>query len=482
MTRRRGPATDPALRSESSRRSAAFQRMLPYGVLLALAALLYGKSAGFGFQTLWDDADYVVSNELIREPSLRHLAELFTTPILGNLAPVQLLSYSLDHLLWGLHPAGYHLTNVLLHALNAFLLYRVASRITGARRIAFFAACLFVVHPLNVENVAWVAERKTLLAAMFSLASLNSYLSYRERGGRGAYAISLLFAACGILSKATAVVIPLLLAAYERYFHPTERRYARLAPYLVLSAAGAVLAFWAQRAGGAFSEGPFSLELLTSTIYPTMLTIFWKYAGLLIAPFGQSGYYDAVLHHGADLAVVLAACGWIVLFFLVLARGTDQVRFWFLWFWICFLPTSNLIPLPVYYADRYMYLPAAGLFVLGSMAIAKLSDWIELRKGARTALAVSVSACAIVIAFYGVLAFQRLDVWKDDVTFWEDTAAKSPGQYKARLNLGAAYENDGRLLDAEREYRAAIRIYPSPYAQENLSVVQEKIRIMNSGR
>jgi len=463
-------------------RFAAFRRALPYAAFLVLAALIYGKSAGYGFILLWDDAEYVAANELIRSFTFTNLAGMFTTPILGNIAPLQLLSYCLDHLVWGLDPAGYHITNVALHGLNACLLYVVISRIAGERRIAFLATLLFVVHPLNVENVAWVAERKTLLAAVFSLLSLNRYMTYRERGGRWAYAISLLCAVCGILSKATAVVIPLLFAAYEYYLQRERRSFMPIAPFFFLSAGGAVLALWAQRAGGAFTEGPYTFELLATTIYPTMLTIYWKYLGLLIAPFGLSGYYDTSLHHGADLAVLLSAAGWIVLFFLVFKRGTLQVRFWFLWFCICFLPTSNLVPLPVYYADRYLYLPAVGLFVLVSMALVRVSGWLELQQGTRTAVAALAAAGAFLVLFYGMLAFQRLDVWRNDLSLWEDTAAKSPRQYKARLNLGAAYENAGRLVEAEREYLQAIAIYPSPYAVENLKVVQEKLRIVNSGR
>jgi tetratricopeptide (TPR) repeat protein len=151
------------------------------------------------------------------------------------------------------------------------------------------------------------------------------------------------------------------------------------------------------------------------------------------------------------------------------------VRFWFLWFWIWLLPASNLIPGLVYYADRYLYLPSIGAFVLLGMAGSRLArsdlaaQWSPERR--RRVLA---STGAMLAAAYAGVAFLRMEVWRDELSFWKDAVEKSPGMYKAHLNLGVAYETKGRLTEAEREYVAAERIFSSPKVRENLQMLRAR--------
>ncbi|HLC17982.1 MAG TPA: hypothetical protein VJM57_03095, partial [Thermodesulfobacteriota bacterium] len=128
-----------------------------YAAIFVLAVLLYWKSTGFEFLGSWDDDEYVLNNVYIFSFTLSNLKAIFTKTVLGNYAPLHILSYSLDRALWGLDPRGFHLTNVILHALNACLVFAVVVRLGSKRWVAFAAALLFAVHPLNVENVAWVA-------------------------------------------------------------------------------------------------------------------------------------------------------------------------------------------------------------------------------------------------------------------------------------------------------------------------------------
>lgn len=198
-----------------------------------------------------------------------------------------------------------------------------------------------------------------------------------------------------------------------------------------------------------------------------MVPVYWEYARLIFWPSGLSGFYDATLRYSfLDPTVLASLVSWIAVFALVLWKGSGQVRFWFLWFWAWLLPVSNIIPLPVYYADRYMYVPAIGFFMLFGLFIA----WLWKRTGPFVPALVAAAA----IVALGAAAFQRMDVWKNEVVFWEDTVKKSPGQDKAHLNLGYAYEMEGRFDEAEKEYLAALAIYSSPEAQSNLEMVRIK--------
>jgi hypothetical protein len=446
-------------------------------LLLFIGSLaLYAKTLGFEFLPTWDDGFYVLQNAWIQDPSPAHLAEIFGGPFKGSYHPLPLLSYAVDHSLWGLAPAGYHATNALLHAIDACLVLLLVMRLTGRPGLSLFAAGLFAVHPVNVENVAWVAERKTLLATAFGLGSLLAYLRHLESGAPRPYAAALALYLLALLSKATLVVLPLVLLLHALLLDEHGRRWRRTLPFFVGTALVMAVTLRAFAAERMFEAGSLQPSVLLGTVYPTMLPVFWKYVGLLAFPVGLSGFYKTPLHHSfASPPVLVALLGWLAAFVVVLWRGPAQVRFWYLWFWIWLLPASNLIPGLVYYADRYLYLPGIGAYVLLGMAGGHLaqrglaSRWRPPER--RRVLAATATALA---AAYAAAAFVRMDVWRDEVAFWEDTVEKSPGMYKPHLNLGVAYETRGRLAEAEREYVAAARIFPGAKVRENLRVLRAR--------
>jgi tetratricopeptide (TPR) repeat protein len=436
-------------------------------ILFAATFLLYLKTAGFEFLPSWDDGEYVLENSRIYGLTLENLKLIFTTVYFSNYAPLHLLSYAIDFSVWGLSPKGFHLTNVLLHSANAALVYILARRLTKGGFASFAAAALFAFHPLNVENGAWVSERKTLLTALFSFASILAYISFRERGKAGLYGMSLLLFILALLSKPLTVVLPLSLAAYDMFMRKEARAIKWLAPFFALAVVFAFVAFRAHADASSIETDTLTPDVLFNIVYPTMLPVFWEYVRLIFWPTGLSGFYDVTLRSSfLEPAVLAALLSWAAVFAVVLWKGAGQVRFWFLWFWVWLLPVSNVIPLPVYYADRYMYMPAIGFFVLFGLLLSAAGA----RLGPKAAGAV---AAAAVLAL-GASAFVRMDVWENEVTFWEDTVKRSPGQDKAHLNLGYAYEMRGRFEEAEREYLAAIAIYQSPEALSNLEMVRVK--------
>lgn len=453
----------------------AFSRMLPYAAVFTLSVLLYIKSLGFDFIPSWDDYEYVINNIYIRGLTLENLRVIFGSPFFGSYAPAHLLSYTLDYAVWGLDPRGYHLTNIILHALNGCLVYAVVKRVTGRKAASFVAASLFAVHAINVENAAWVSERKTLLTAFFSFFALLSYMRFRDISGYGHYLLSLLFFTLALLSKPLMVTFPLILSAYELFFRKGGRRPLATVPFFAVSAGAAFLAVYAHMGAGSVEEANLTFSTLFGAVYPSMLPIFWKYIGLIVWPLHLSGYYDTTVYNSfLSPVVALSLAAWAAVFALVLWKGDSQTRFWFLWFWIWLLPVSNIIPIPVYYADRYMYLPAISLFVFSGLVFDGLFS--ALKNAPRFARGAVYAAPAVLIVFYFAVSFNRLDVWRNELVFWEDTAKKSPGQFKARLNLGYAYDMAGRYDEAEREYIAAIAISPAQEAVSNLDMVRAKKR------
>lgn len=436
-------------------------------VLFALSTVLYLKTAGFEFLPSWDDGEYVLDNARVHGLNLENLRLIFTSAYFSNYAPLHLLSYAIDFSIWGPSPKGFHITNIVVHAVNSALVFLLVKRVTGEGFASFAAAALFAVHPLNVENAAWVSERKTLLAAAFSFGSILAYISFRTSGRPGLYGASLLLFVLALLSKPLAVVLPLTLVAYELFLKKEIRAVKWSVPFFVLAFALSVVAFKAHADAASIESQTLSADVLLGTVYPTMLPVYWEYVRLIIWPSAQSGFYDATLRFSfLEPAVLASLVAWAAVFAAVLWKGTGQARFWFLWFWTWLLPVSNIIPLPVYYADRYMYMPAIGLFVLFGLLLARAGRRAGLKWPA-------VVAASVVIAFAGA-AFVRMDVWKDELSFWEDTARKSPGQDKAQLNLGYAYEMKGRFDEAESAYLRALAIYPSQEAASNLEMVRMK--------
>jgi len=468
------PKTDT--RAETSRRAGlpTIPVLIPYLVLFFAPCLIYWKTAGFEFIPTWDDGRYILNNPVVHQLSLENLIRIFTSSTATDFYhPLHVLSHAIDYALWGTNPAGYHITNVILHGINSCLAYLTVRAITTHERVALFVALLFAVHPINVEDVAWISERKTLLSTLFFFASLLSYFSYRRTGRTGKYVLSLVFFALSLLAKVFTLPLPLVLVAYELLLTRHRIGWVRIAPFFAVSGAILALSLYLYSSNSIAEQSALSADVLFGIVYPSMMPVFWKYLGLLLWPAQLSGYYDTTLYFSFLRFPVLAALlSWVLVTAAVFYKGSAQLRFWYLWFWICLLPASNIIPNLTYYADRYMYTPEIGIFVVAALGAKSFGTYASARMPClQTGL---VLAAAAIILAYGIAAHQRVDVWRNELTFWEDTAAKSPNMYKARLNLGVAYDNAGRLDEAEREYLAALRIYDGPEVRMNLALLRSK--------
>ena len=430
-------------------------------VLCLLCFAVYGRIVGHDFLTLWDDNYYVTENPHAWGFSWRNIRGAFTSFYTGNYAPVQILSYMADFTLWGLNPAGYLLTNIVIHCLNGLLLFRLLQRWYPERTVAFFAAALFLLHPLQVETVAWVSQRKSLLAIMFMLISWEQYCRYRESraGNRLAYGVSLAAYVASLLAKSVTVVFPVILLIYDISVPHGEKRcrFREKIPFLLAALLVATVTFLAQKPevgnGGrtAYHGGSPWVTLIS------MLPVFCRYLGMVVWPVNLSAHYGLPVHDRIDAAVIGAALLLVLvgLSGLFLWRRERRLGFWFFFFWLALLPVSQLVPLVTMMNDRYLYLPLVGVAVLGGSGLSRLVH----SSAGRLAGPVTAVAAALVLVLASA-SYKRAGVWSDSITLFRDVVTKYPQSDIGWRYLADATQNAGRIAEARRIYEQALAYNP----------------------
>ncbi|HEY5973740.1 MAG TPA: tetratricopeptide repeat protein [Geobacteraceae bacterium] len=442
-----------------------FARLRPHlPIILFLAAItaaVYGRALGHQFLLDWDDQLYVTANPTIRGFSIAHLREAFSRFYVGNYAPLQILSYMLDYTLWGVNPAGFILTNLLLHLVNGLLCYALVVRLTGERWQGAIAALLFLVHPVQVETAVWVSQRKTLLAMALFLAALHGYLSYRQPGRPrhwGAYGWSIVTFGGALLAKSVAVVLPPLLLLYDLVVLPRHERRGWLwdkLPFLLAAAVvgGVALFSQAPEQEGGRVTGYYGGSLFGTVC--TMLPVLVRYLGLLLWPARLAAFYDPPVKNGVDGEVVMAGLCLLALAggILYLGRRRPRLLFWSGLIVLGLLPVSQLVPLVTLMNDRYLYLPMAGVAGLVVELLTWLADGLPV---ARRRLVQAVGGAALIAL--ALVAFVRVGVWRDSLTLWQDAYAKTATSETVCFSLGAVYQRAGDLAAARRCYERALSL------------------------
>lgn len=431
-------------------------------LLCAACFAVYARILGHDFVTIWDDNFYVTDNPDAWGFSWLNIKGAFTSFYTGNYAPVQILSYMLDYTVWGLNPAGYLLTNILVHVGNGLLFFRILARCGQEKIVALSATALFLLHPLQVETVAWVSQRKSLLAILFMLVSWEFYCRWRESPAESRlrfYVLSLGAFILSLLSKSVTVVFPLALLLYDSSCTSSDKRW-RLRdklPFLAAALAVAAVTFIAQKpevgSGGRtdYHGGSPWITLLS------MLPVFCRYLGMLVWPLGLSADYAAPVHATPDLTVTaafllllaLAVAGWR------LWRTNRPAAFWLLFFWLGLLPVSQIVPLVTMMNDRYLYLPLLGAAALFAMAAAKLRD----RGGARYSGVVNALLVSIMAAL-ALVSFNRTAVWRDSITLFRDVVSRYPHSDRGWRLYADATRNAGQITEAREIFARALTVNP----------------------
>jgi tetratricopeptide (TPR) repeat protein len=454
----------------NSYREKTVERVLPTAIIVISALLVYARTVGFDFITTWDDNRYVYENPLIRSLTWANVKAIFSTSILGTYGPLHLLSYMLDHAIWGLNPAGYHLHNILLHALNGVLLYCFINRCGLRKGVALTAAVIFICHPVQVESVAWISQRKTLLAVTFMLLSLISYQRHGAEAGRTRryYLISLGLFLAALLSKSLAVVLPLVLLAYDLIFRrdrEIQKSLLRLLPYLASALICAAIALSTQSPEAGGGRAPYYGGGPLGTLF-TMLPVFVSYLRLIVWPVNLSADYAVVIRSAPDATVILS--GMMFLFLAAVAfrlfRRRDSRLFWVSFIVAGLLPVSQIVPLVTLMNDRYLYFPMIGVSVLfaegGCRFCHHLSSLFPQLFGPGWGGRLPTLLLLVPLAVLPILSFQRAGDWRNGITLWGRDLQKYPQNHIIMTSLADSYRESGKPAIALRLYQQALAINP----------------------
>ncbi len=439
----------------NSRRISFFREVLQglcLVLLIVVPGLLYARTLAFDFVN-WDDSLYVYANPAIRAFTLANIQSWFLHPFAALYVPVPMASYALNYLASGLDPGSFHAWNLVLHVLNTFLVFLIFYFFHRDVYLCFLGALIFAVHPVQVESVVWISQRKNLLFAFFFLsgfyAVLHSFFSEPKR--RSLMAIAVFCFVLSVLSKATAVMIPFVLLAFDVFYRGTSKRQSLLPVLFLLIPALAM--------------GAFTLLLYPDAVHSFQLTRFlerfahWPavlffYLRLALKPdFLDLNYQDAVLLPEVPGIWGWAALAGVLLLALLFLLSLKKVRtgFWMLWFILFLLPVANLLYVPM--GDRHLYVPLIGLIGLVLMT-AKFS---------RLGVLVLLGAWAVYLIPF---THQRINVWENSETLWKSVKVKGPFRFTADMQLAGYYEDQGRFEEAASLYREIMTrspVLPYPY-------------------
>jgi hypothetical protein len=444
----------------------------------------------------YDDDLYVTENVHVQSGLEWDTVQwAFTTYDTSNWHPLTWLSHALDFQVFRLDPAGPHIVNLLLHVLNVVLLFRVLWRATGFASRSAMVAALFALHPINVQSVAWVSERKNLLSMSFFLLALGAYRWYVQsvpqpgvphpshhcwEGGKiGRYLVVAVLFALGLMAKPQIITFPFILLLWDYWplgrmaaaDSPPSKTFSWLVweklPLFALSAASAIVTLLAHRAGQAVKWLPFSMRIANAflsdaryvkrAVWPTHLALFYPHplvslttwevlasavflVGVTIVAFGSSPSASRqtgeTANSGKRMANGSFLTGW-------------------LWFLITLLPMIGIVQVGTQgMADRYAYLPFIGLFI---MFVWSVADWAD--QGHISAKWQAAAGITVLLAL-SVVTHRQLNYWRDSVTLWTHDLAVTRGSYIAEVDLGAALVKRGEIPRAMEHFRAASAIDP----------------------
>ncbi|HET9824797.1 MAG TPA: tetratricopeptide repeat protein [Chitinophagaceae bacterium] len=469
--------------------------VFPIILIVTVLAFLPALRAGF---VNWDDPDYVGENNmLIRD--LSRLPELLTTSVQGNHHPLTMLSLAINYAISGENAWSYHLLNLVLHLINCLLVFRLAFLLSNKNTIiAFTTAILFGIHPMHVESVAWISERKDVLYGLFFIAGLISYTNYADSGSKNQYILTVLFCILSLLSKPAAVIFPVALFCIDllRKRKLNVKLIAEKIPFFIFALIVGLLTVFAQKQVGAmgdtyvpaFSEG----TLILFGFYGIMM-----YLIKMVVPFNLSPFYpfppineklSAAYYISPFFFVALA-----IIFFLTWKKNRSIA------FGILFYLVNLLLVLQVFsvgsavMADRYTYIPYFGIF----FAVGWLID-----RYAKGNIAKAMYIIAPLALFFGILTFQQSKIWLNGETMWKQAIKVAPSSrgYSAlgvlarkahkndlalhyynealKINMidnesytdrGNIYFDQGKLDSAYADYTKALALKPDYYpAMDNM--------------
>ena len=448
---------------------ASSDRWLVLGVCVFLAAItwfVFGQTRAFQFIN-FDDNEYVFKNaQVARGLTMEGMVWAFTHVYAANWHPLTWLSHMVDSQLYGLNPGGHHFTNVFLHGATAVLLFLVLRNMTGALWRSAIVAAVFAIHPLRVESVAWVAERKDVLSGLFFVLTIGAYFRYARQPSGARYGWVLLLFALGLMSKPMLVTLPVVLLALDYWplnrLAPTgegnknvpkpRKLFLEKLPLLALAAASSLATLFAQKVA-LQPLATISLmvrignALMSCVVY--LYQAFWPSCLAALYPFA----IDQV--RPGKVLLALAVLGGISAAVFFFRRHRYLVTGW-LWYLIMLAPVIGILQVGSQaHADRYTYLPHIGLYLLLTWGAADL-----IKRWRLSRLVLGTLSIGLVLTL-AVAARTQASSWQNSETLWRRTLACTSRNSGAEQNLGQAIHEKGNVEEAIMHFQNALRIDPS---------------------
>jgi tetratricopeptide (TPR) repeat protein len=451
-------------------------RLLPLwqgGLIVLLIFLAYLPALRGGF--IWDDDAYVTQNPVLHDgEGLRQI--WFKVGAVPQYYPLSFTSFWVDYHLWKLNPLGYHLINLLLHAINAILLWTILRQLRV--RGAWLAAAVFAVHPVNVESVAWITERKNVLAGFFYLSSALACLQFwlpnlaadrrTQRGpqttaaGLGNwkfYWLALLLYLCALLAKTATIALPVavLLVVWWKRGKVGWRELFPLTPFLAVGLAMGLFTVWVEKHFAHAAGSGWAFSFLERSLIAGRAV--WFYLGKLAWPHPLMFVYPRWEIHAAQPLAYLPVLALIVVLFILWLNRKGWARPMLValaYFLALLFPVLGFFN--VYFfrysfvADHFQYLAGIGPLTLAAAGISRLFGFVKKQEWA---------LCGALVVVLGALTWQQAGIYRDLETLWCDTLAKNPGCWLAQNNLGAIFVDKGRFDEAIENYRKAIQFNPN---------------------
>jgi len=493
-----------------------------YFVLTLGTLPVFWQVHNFGFVN-YDDSDYVYENpHVLNDLTWDGIVWAFTTNHTGYWHPLTWLSLMLDCQLFGANPGWMHLVNLLLHLANTLLLFAVLRKMTGALWSSAFVAAAFAIHPMHVESVAWIAERKDVLSTLFLLLTLAAYVSYVRRRGIVRYMLTLLLFALGLLAKPMLVTLPALLLLLDYWplgrftaehaesaekknkinsavsaVRPAARLIVEKIPFIALSIVSSVITFLAQLGGS--SLAPINALALKARIANAFLS-YARYTGKLFWPRNLAVFYPFDTKSFAFWQVGMCVLLLLVISIFVIRFGRNHKYLPVGWFWfvVTLVPVIGFVQVGWQaMADRYTYISYIGLFIMIAWGLPELlSKWPQRKIALGLSMVIALIPLGICshkqisywnnsftllshaldvtqnnyIAYFGLgVAYANLGCWQDEIEAYKQTIRIQPDYADAHFNLGVAYANLGRWQDAAEAYKQAVRIKPD-YAEAHYNL------------
>ncbi|MDO9566599.1 MAG: tetratricopeptide repeat protein [Candidatus Desulfaltia sp.] len=448
------------------------KKLLIIFILILLTLVVYWQVKDFNFAG-YDDELYITENLHVQSGlTCESIKWAFTTFHAGNWHPVTWLSHMLDIELYGLNPMGHHWTNLQFHIANTLLLFFILQQMTGAIWKSAFVAALFALHPLHVESVAWVSERKDVLSAFFGMLTISVYIIYVKKRNLLRYFLVFILLSLGLMAKPMLVTLPFVLLLLDfwplerlkYYFHHQSSGFQSLnlsrliwekAPLFIPVAISSVLTILAQKDAGAlytFEALPITTRIanafvsyagyIIKTIWPQNLAVFYPH------PFGTLSLWYVFL---AALAIAV-----ISFFSIRLFKQHPYVAVGWFWYLGTLVPVIGLIQVGAQgMADRYTYIPLIGLFIIVAWGISDL-----LKKWHFNKIVLAVFAI-ILISVFSTQSYFQIKHWKNSTSLFEHAVKVTDNNWLAYNNLGLALMRDGKLNDAVFYFKETLQIRPN---------------------